>query len=101
VVHLIGTSYSNLSDKTGLQLMISNHVRVRKQYGVFWFILLLLNYTWAVPYAYIGSSINHLIKGKSPFTELSYLNGFAKNVGTIWGISPIIIQGKKYFYKFI
>jgi len=112
VVHLIGTtiqqttnsvdnSYTNLSDKKGLQLMISNHVRVRKQYGIFWFILLLLNYTWAVPYAYIASSIIHLIKGKSPFSELSYLNGFAKNVGTIWGIAPIILQGKKYFYKFI
>lgn len=112
VVHLIGTtiqqttnsvdnSYTNLSDKKGLQLMISNHVRVRKQYGKLWFILLLFNYTWAVPYAYIANSISHIIKGKSPFTELSYLNGFAKNVGTIWSIAPIILQGKKYFYKFI
>ena len=112
VVHLIGTSiqqstnsednsYTNLADKKGLQLMISNHLRIRKQYGVFWFLLLLLNYTWAVPFACIASSIIHMIKGKSPFTELSYLNGFAKNVGTIWGISPIILQGKKYFYKFI
>ena len=101
VVHLIGTTYSNLSDKTGLQLMISNHVRIRKQYGIFWFILLLLNYTWAVPYAYIVSVIMHTIKGKSPFTEMDYLNGFAKNVGTLWTMLPTIILGKKYFYKFL
>ena len=101
VVHLIGTTYSNLSDKTGLQLMISNHVRIRKQYGIFWFILLLLNYTWAVPYAYIASVIMHTIKGKSPFTEMDYLNGFAKNVGTLWTMLPTIILGKKYFYKFL
>ena len=101
MVHLIGTTYSNLSDKTGLQLMISNHVRIRKQYGIFWFILLLLNYTWAVPYAYIASVIMHTIKGKSPFTELDYLSGFAKNVGTIWTMLPTIILGKKYFYKFL
>jgi len=101
MVHLIGTTYSNLSDKTGLQLMISNHVRIRKQYGIFWFILLLLNYTWAVPYAYIASVIMHTIKGKSPFTEMDYLNGFAKNVGTIWTMLPTIILGKKYFYKFL
>ena len=101
MVHLIGTTYSNLSDKTGLQLMISNHVRIRKQYGIFWFILLLLNYTWAVPYAYIVSVIMHTIKGKSPFTEMDYLNGFAKNVGTIWTMLPTIILGKKYFYKFL
>ena len=101
MVHLIGTTYSNLSDKTGLQLMISNHVRIRKQYGIFWFILLLLNYTWAVPYAYIVSVIIHAIKGKSPFTELDYLSGFAKNVGTLWTMLPTIILGKKYFYKFL
>ena len=101
VVHLIGTTYSNLSVKTGLQLMISNHVRIRKQYGIFWFILLLLNYTWAVPYAYIASVIMHTIKGKSPFTEMDYLNGFAKNVGTLWTMLPTIILGKKYFYKFL
>lgn len=101
MVHLIGTTYSNLSDKTGLQLMISNHVRIRKQYGIFWFILLLLNYTWAVPYAFIASVIIHTIKGKSPFTELDYLSGFAKNVGTIWTMLPTIILGKKYFYKFL
>lgn len=101
MVHLIGTTYSNLSDKTGLQLMISNHVRIRKQYGIFWFILLLLNYTWAVPYAFIASVIIHAIKGKSPFTELDYLSGFAKNVGTIWTMLPTIILGKKYFYKFL
>jgi len=101
MVHLIGTTYSNLSDKTGLQLMISNHLRVRKQYGIFWFILLFLNYTWAVPYAYIASVIMHTIKGKSPFTEMDYLNGFAKNVGTLWTMLPTIILGKKYFYKFL
>jgi GT2 family glycosyltransferase len=101
VVHLIGTTYSNLSDKTGLQLMISNHVRIRKKYGVLWFIVLLFNYTWAVPYAFIASVIIHAIKGKSPFTELDYLSGFAKNVGTIWTMLPTIILGKKYFYKFL
>ena len=101
VVHLIGTTYSNLSDKTGFQLMISNHVRIRKQYGIFWFILLLLNYTWAVPFAFIASLIIHTIKGKSPFTEMGYIFGFAKNVGTIWTMLPSIMLGKKYFYKFL
>ena len=57
IVHLEGGSintehrieekgYYNLSDKKGLQLMVSNHLRVRKQYGVSWFLFLLLNYSW-------------------------------------------------------
>ena len=112
IVHLIGktiqqttnsidNSYTNLSDKKGLQLMVSNHVRIRKQYGVLWFIFLLLNYTWAVPYAFLASFIMQSTKGKSPLTEMGYLIGFAKNVGTLWSIFPTIIMGKKYFYKFI
>jgi GT2 family glycosyltransferase len=112
VVHLIGTtiqqttnsidnSYTNLSDKKGLQLMVSNHVRIRKQYGVLWFIFLLLNYTWAVPYAFLASVIMQIIKGKSPLTEMGYLSGFAKNIGTLWSMFPTIIKGKEYFYKFI
>ncbi|MBP6000256.1 MAG: glycosyltransferase, partial [Sediminibacterium sp.] len=60
IVHLIGqsiqeasnaedNSYTNLTDKKGLQLMVSNHLRIRKQYGVLWFLFQLLNYTWTVP----------------------------------------------------
>lgn len=112
VVHLIGTSiqatthsvdnsYTNLSDKKGLQLMVSNHLRIRKQYGIGWCILLLLNYTWAIPYAFVASFVIQLFKGKSPFAELAYLSGFAKNVGVIWSILPTMLSGKKHFYKMI
>lgn len=68
IVHLIGTSiqtatnsidnsYTNLSDRKGLQLMVSNHLRIRKQYGVFWYMVQLLNCTWAVFYAYTMSFV--------------------------------------------
>lgn len=112
VVHLIGTSiqqttnavdnsYTNLSDKKGLQLMVSNHLRIRKQYGVIWLMVLLLNYTWAIPYSIIASILMSSLNGKSPTSEMRYLSGFAKNVLTVWTVVTKIIQGKKYFYKFI
>jgi hypothetical protein len=41
------------------------------------------------------------LNGKSPTSEMRYLSGFAKNVLTVWTVVPRIIQGKKYFYKFI
>src|SRR4051794_11903384 len=31
--------YFNLYDKKGLQLMVSNHVRIRKQFGIAWFLI--------------------------------------------------------------
>lgn len=110
VIHLIGTSiqaasgasdnsYTNLSDKKGLQLMVSNHLRIRKQYGIFWFLFQLMNYTWAIPYAFVMSIILHIAHLKNPFAELPMLTGFAKNVLYLWKLSPTILFRKKHFYK--
>jgi hypothetical protein len=112
IIHLIGTSiqsvtdsvdnsYTNLSDKKGLQLMVSNHVRIKKQYGIFWFMILLLNYTWAIPFAFISSIFYHIVKLKNPFKDYKYIGGFTLNVFKLWGLMPMIISGKKHFYKCI
>ena len=112
VIHLIGTSiqaetgssdnsYTNLSDKKGLQLMVSNHVRIRKQYGIFWYFILLLNYTWAIPFALITSLLFNAFKLNNPFKEYSYLSGFAINVFKLWRLMPTMVMGKPYFYKCI
>ena len=53
--------YYNLYDKKGLQLMVSNHLRVRKQYGVGWFLFLLLNYTWGVLVFAVASFFHRLV----------------------------------------
>ena len=110
IVHLIGSSiqsatesednsYTNLSDKKGLQLMVSNHLRIRKQYGIFWYLIQLLNFTWAVLYAFVMSFLLHLAHGKNPFTEFNKLIGFAKNVFRLWSYSYRMITRKPYFYK--
>lgn len=112
VIHLIGTSiqsetqsldnsYTNLSDKKGFQLMVSNHVRIWKQYGFFWFFILLLNYTWAIPFAFVSALFIQIISFKSPIGEFKYLIGFSKNVFKLWKLVPIVISGKPNFYKCI
>ena len=112
VVHLIGTSiqsetesvdnsYTNLSDIKGFQLMVSNHVRIRKQYGIFWFFCLLLNYTWAIPFAFIACVFRQLLSFKIVIPEFKYLLGFTKNVFKLWAMAPIIVMGKPHFYKCI
>ena len=112
VVHLIGTSiqsetesvdnsYTNLSDIKGFQLMVSNHVRIRKQYGIFWFFCLLLNYTWAITFAFIACVFRQLLSFKIVIPEFKYLLGFTKNVFKLWAMAPIIVMGKPHFYKCI
>ncbi len=93
--------YYNLYDKKGLQLMVSNHLRVRKQYGVGWFIFLLLNYTWGFFLYFICSTVHRLFLLKNPAGEWSKIFSFGKNLVNLWALSPKIISGKKHFYKLL
>ena len=110
IIHLEGASinreqnapqkgYYNLFDKKGLQLMVSNHLRVRKQYGVLWFLFLLINYTWGVFVFLVCSTIHQMVQLKNPFREWNKVGAFAKNVFRLWSLSPTIIKNKPHFYK--
>lgn len=110
MVHLMGEiikdatssndkTYQNLFDKKGLQLIVSNHVRIRKQYGVAWFLFQLLNYTWAVPVFYICSFIDNLVHLKNPFKDFAKATALASNVAKVWGLSRLIVSDKPHFYK--
>lgn len=110
IIHLEGGSinkeqnvsekgYYNLFDKKGLQLMVSNHLRVRKQYGVFWFLFLLLNYTWGIVIFWISSTLHRLFTFRNPMGDWKTVGAFAKNVLKLWSLAPKIISGKPYFYK--
>lgn len=93
------TGYYNLYDKKGLQLMVSNHVRVRKQYGAGWFLFLLLNYTFGVVVFAIAGTLHPLVTLKSPVRQWKRMGAFAKNVFTLWKLAPTIIRNRPHFYK--
>ncbi len=44
-----GKGYYNLYDRKGLQIMLSNFVRIRKQFGVGWFLVQLFFYILEIP----------------------------------------------------
>jgi GT2 family glycosyltransferase len=69
VVHLEGVNISNASgsevndynylyDKKGLQLMVSNHLLVRKVYGIHWCLFHYFNYMWGALICLIANPIN-------------------------------------------
>ena len=110
IIHLVGEtitvasksndkSYTNIFDKKGGQLILSNHVRIRKQYGVAWFFFQLIIYTLSVPIFYILSILEHLMKFENPFKEFNLATGLAKNVVLIWKHVNKIVQNKPHFYK--
>lgn len=100
VIHLEGKSsnqlfndgangYYDIYSKKGLQLMLSTLVRIRKEFGVAWFLFYLTVYCIEVPLLFIYKIFNRQIQ---PVV-------FTKNVFYLLKKMFIIIKNKPYFYK--
>lgn len=110
VIHLQGATsnqefeaedrgYYNLYNKKGLQIMLSNMVRVRKHFGVGWFLFHLVTFTFAIPVFLVLSFLENLCRLKNPFTEFGMAAKFAGNVFKLWSYTSTIISNKPFFYK--
>lgn len=97
VIHLQGETvkdgkgYEGLTTRKDFQLMLSNHLRVRKQFGVGWFLILLTGYTFGFWVFLFGN----LLTLKSPSPALK----FGRNVARLWWWMPRIVLNKPFFYK--
>jgi GT2 family glycosyltransferase len=94
-----GKGYYNLYDKKGLQIMLSNLVRIRKQFGAGWYLFHLLCYTAAIPVFFIFSFLENLFRLRNPFHDYIRAGRFAANVGKLWLYVKVILFNKAYFYK--
>lgn len=92
-----GKGYYNLYDRKGAQILISNFLRIRKQFGVGWFIFQLGIYLFNIPVLALVSLLATLSgNDKYPF---AMLKGFVYNMLELVKFSPKIISNKPYFYK--
>ena len=113
IVHLMGAaigdatqtddpSYSNLYDRKGLQLMVSNLLFVRKKWGLAWMFFHLLNYIWTIPVFGLCGGLQALVcltKGKSN-SFIKRWFGFTFNVVELFALCTLrMISGRPYFYK--
>jgi GT2 family glycosyltransferase len=110
VVHLQGASanetfgsegkgYYNLYDRKGLQIMLSNFVRIRKQFGTGWFLLQLGFYWLDIPIFGIGVFLSVFGgRGKMRYSWPMW-RGYCRNVGQITRKIWVIARNRPYFYK--
>lgn len=94
-----GKGYFNLFDKRGLQIMVSNFLRIRKQFGLGWYFFNLFFYIITLPVFLVGILFNR-ITGKTGYTYKQW-TGFRKNVGILVGLCPKMLSGKPFFYKML
>lgn len=91
--------YTDLTGKRGLQLIVSQHLRIRKQFGVGWFLFHLFMFSLEAPVFFIFSLIENTFRLRNPFKDWGDALSFTANVITLWKLAPRIIGNKPYFYK--
>ena len=94
-----GKGYYNLYDRKGLQIMLSNFLRIRKQFGPFWFLVQLFFYLLEIPVFFIGVLLSPLFQRKQDRYSFTQFINYCKNIGFLLGKSILIIRNKPYFYK--
>jgi GT2 family glycosyltransferase len=92
----------NLYDRKGYQMMVSNFVRIRKQYGSGWFLLHLFFYLAEIPLFLLGLFFSSLATvfgmRKGPYSLLQWRQ-YSSNVGRLTGLATTIIRNRPHFYK--
>lgn len=95
----LGKGYYNLYNRKGLQIILSNFVRIRKQFGIFWFLFNLVFYTIEIPVFFVGLILSRLFYGKKAKFSFNEFSQYTRNMVIIWGLSFTIIGNKPHFYK--
>ena len=89
----------NLWNKKARQIIVSQMLRIRKQFGVFWFLVVLGFYLLELVIFPVCLFIEYFILlGKTKY-KLSHVGGYYNNVFSLLNYVPKIILNKKYFYK--
>jgi GT2 family glycosyltransferase len=94
-----GKGYYDLFDRKGRQIMLSNFVRIRKQFGTGWFLVQLFFYLLDIPVFAIGVLFSGIGNSKPGPFSWQQVGQYTGNVGTILRLTPVIIRNKPYFYK--
>ncbi len=89
----------NLWNKKGRQIIISQMLRIRKQYGLFWFAVVAASFIAEVPIFAFCLLIEKIIKFNNTKYTWGHFAGYVKNVFLLLTYVPKIINNKPHFYK--
>jgi GT2 family glycosyltransferase len=94
-----GKGYFNLFDRKGLQIMLSNFLRIRKQFGLGWYFFHLFFYILNIPIFIIGIVFSKIFQlSKSRYNFGQWL-GYTKNIISLIAFLPSIVMNKPRLYK--
>jgi GT2 family glycosyltransferase len=89
----------NLWNKKGRQIMVSQMVRIRKQFGLLWFFVLCAFFIIEIPLFAVCLLAEKAAKGAQSRYQWTDVLGYVQNMGVLLWYVPRIVQNKPYFYK--
>ena len=90
---------NNLWNKKARQIIISQLLRIRKQYGVPWFLLICAFFIVEIPVFIVGLLLEKLWKADRSRFRWSQVAGYIHNMGYVLKYFFRILQNKPFFYK--
>jgi GT2 family glycosyltransferase len=89
----------NLWNRKGRQIIISNMLRIRKQFGVGWWFLMTAAYSAEIPFFAICLLVDKIIhRGKGKYTWRNWKD-YTDNIIVLLGYFFKMLRNKPYFYK--
>lgn len=89
----------NLWSRKATQIIISMLLRIRKQFGVFYYLVVCFFFLIGIPIFAIGLLIEKLFKGSKAQYTWENFSGYCRNVGYISKYFFRILFNKPFFYK--
>ncbi len=110
VVHLEGASsnkafasktkgYQYLGDRKGKQVMVSGLLRIRKQYGVAWFLFHLSAYLFTIPVYLVVLLLKTVLVRPAVGMEWKNWWGYSCNTMVLLRYAVLMMRNKPHFYK--
>jgi GT2 family glycosyltransferase len=89
----------NLWNIKGRQIIVSNMLRIRKQFGVGWFLLITGTYIAEVPIFAFCLVFDKLFNGNKAKFKWQNVSDYAINIAVLLKYFTKMLQNKSYFYK--
>ena len=89
----------NLWNKKGRQILISQFVRIRKQHGIAWFLLIWAIFILEIPIFVLGLILEKIFKGGKSRFSWQNVGGYLQNMGVLMRYFSRILRNKPFFYK--
>jgi GT2 family glycosyltransferase len=89
----------NLWNLKGRQIMVSNMVRIRKQFGAGWFLLIAGAYIFEIPVFAFCLMIDKIVNGSKAKFKWKNVNDYTANMCVLMKYFFTILLNKRYFYK--